>query len=105
MKYTKHLLQKIEALLEDQGYVVRYEKGNFQSGYCLVENKKIAVINKFFDVEARINTLLDIMSRVDLVPELFSDKNRQLYEKLQKRESVEETEETAVDTPTEVQEP
>lgn len=97
MKYTKHLLQKIEALLEDQGYVVRYEKGNFQSGYCLVENRKIAVINKFFDVEARINTLLDIMSRVELVPELFSEKNRQLYEKLQKRESVEDGEEQVVE--------
>jgi hypothetical protein len=35
---------------------------SFQSGYCLVENRSIAVVNKFFDTEARINTLLDILS-------------------------------------------
>lgn len=61
-KYTKHFLKKLESLFEELGYVVRYEKGNFQSGYCLVENRKIAVINKFFDTEARIQVLLEILA-------------------------------------------
>jgi hypothetical protein len=63
MRYTATTLKKLEALFEELDYTVRYEKGSFQSGYCLVENKRIAVINKFFDTEARINTLLDILSR------------------------------------------
>lgn len=66
MKYTRNNLKKLEALFEELEYVVRYEKGSFQSGYCLVENKKIAVINKFYDVEGRINCLIEILSNLDV---------------------------------------
>jgi hypothetical protein len=42
--------------------MVRYEKGNFQSGYAMVENKKIIVVNKFLETEGRISVLLDIFN-------------------------------------------
>jgi hypothetical protein len=58
--------KKLEALLEAVDYVVRYEKGNFQSGYCLVENRRIAVINKFFAIEAKINSLVDIIGHIEI---------------------------------------
>ncbi len=84
-KYTKHSLKKIEALLETQGYKVRYEKGTFQSGYCIVENRKIAIINRFFDTEGRINTLLDILSSIEVDEQLFEDpKQLKFYRDLQK---------------------
>lgn len=60
---TKHSLKKLETLAKELGYKVRYEKGNFQSGYCLVEHQRVAIVNKFFDVEGRINVLLDILSQ------------------------------------------
>jgi hypothetical protein len=60
---TKHGLKKLETLAKELGYTVRYEKGNFQSGYCLVESRRIAIINKFFDTEARVSCLLDILSQ------------------------------------------
>jgi hypothetical protein len=62
IKYTRTTLEKVEKLYEELEYKVRYEKGSFQSGYCLVESRKIAVINKFFDVKGRISVLLDILS-------------------------------------------
>lgn len=60
---TKHTLKKLETLAKELGYKVRYEKGNFQSGYCLVEHQRVAIVNKFFDTEGRINVLLDILSQ------------------------------------------
>ena len=65
MRFTQTTLKKIEAVFSELDYTVRYEKGSFQSGYCLVENRRIAVVNKFFDTEARINTLLDILSTLE----------------------------------------
>ncbi len=65
MNYTKNTLQKIEELFEELGYLVRYEKGSFQSGYAIVETKKIAVVNKFFETEARINALLEIFDQIE----------------------------------------
>ena len=64
LKFTKHNLKKVEALFEELGYTIRYEKGNFQSGYCIVENRKMAVINRFYDTEGRINCLIDILSSI-----------------------------------------
>ncbi len=57
MKYTQATLTKLEKILEEAEYVVRYERGTFQSGYCLLEDRKVVVLNKFLQIEGRINTL------------------------------------------------
>lgn len=82
VKYTKSNLRKLEQLFKEQEYTIRYEKGNFQSGYCIVQDRKIIVINKFFDVEARINCLLDILSTVMVMDPLLSETSRQLYKQI-----------------------
>ena len=82
-KYTKHSLKKLEILFEEIGYVVRYERGNFQSGYCVVRDKQIAIINKFFDTEARINCLLDILSNISFDHQVLSEKSQKLFKQVQ----------------------
>jgi hypothetical protein len=67
MKYTQHTLDKLEEVLSELHYVVRYERGTFQSGYCILEQKKVVVLNKFLQLEGRINTLADI------IPKLITD--------------------------------
>lgn len=84
MKYSKSNLEKIEQIFKEQEYIVRYEKGNFNSGYCLVEAKKIVVINKFYDVEGRINILLDILSSIAVEEPLFTEKSALLYKQIVK---------------------
>jgi hypothetical protein len=84
MNYTKHQLQKIEELLVEVGYQVRYEKGSFQSGYCLVENRKIAIVNKFFETEGRINTLLDIIDKIEFDTEGVSEKSQKVLKEIRK---------------------
>jgi hypothetical protein len=91
VKYTKTVLQKLETLLEETGYVVRYEKGNFNSGYCIVEQKKIAIVNKFFDTEGRINSLSDILSTLDFTEISLTEASAKFYDRWKKR-SVEEDE-------------
>ena len=87
--FTKHSLQKLETIFEETGYVIRYERGNFNSGYCIVEDRKIAVINKFFDTEARINVLLDIIETIDFEPGILSEKSTAFYEKIIKHKEEE----------------
>ena len=41
ISFTQHTLGKIEDLIETIGYKVRYEKGNFKTGTCILENNKI----------------------------------------------------------------
>lgn len=54
---------------------MRYEKGTFKSGYCILQDKKVLVINKYFDTESRINSLLDILAQVDLDYSRLSEKS------------------------------
>jgi len=110
IKYTKHFLKKIEDLFKELEYTVRYERGNFKSGYCIVEDKQIAVINRFFEVEARINVLLEILGTVDIDPSKLDDKNATLFKQLKafaagnaeeaeaEKVEIEKTETTATDT-------
>jgi hypothetical protein len=86
MRYTTTTLKKLEDVFSELDYSVRYEKGSFQSGYCIVESRKIAVVNKFFDTEARINCLLDILNKLEYDPELLSEKSRDLVGKWQKQQ-------------------
>lgn len=84
MRYTQTTLKKLESVFDELDYTVRYEKGNFQSGYCLVENRRIAVVNKFFDTEARINCLLEILSNAEFDLETLSEASRELIQKSRK---------------------
>ena len=86
VKYTKSNLQKLELLFKEQEYTIRYEKGNFQSGYCVVQARKIAVINKFSDTEARINCLLDILSTIIVMDNVMSAPSKTLYKSILKNE-------------------
>ncbi len=99
IKYTKHTLKKVEDLFDKIKYIIRYERGNFQSGYCIVENKRIAVINKFYDAEARINCLIEILGNVEVDTEILDDKEKKLYEQLTQVFAAKEEELTEV-TPT-----
>ncbi len=84
MRYTQSTLKKLEELFSELDYAVRYEKGHFQSGYCVVEQRRIAVINKFFDTEGRINCLLDILASLTFDPSQLSEEAQAFYQKIQK---------------------
>jgi len=79
MKYTQTTLDKLETIPEQSGYVLRYERGTFQSGYCILEEKKVVVLNKFLQIEGRINTLMDLITQLDINPDMLTDDARKLY--------------------------
>lgn len=76
MKYTQTTLDKLEAVVEEAGYVLRYERGTFQSGYCILEQKKVVVLNKFLQLEGRINTMLDLIPQLAINTELLSEESK-----------------------------
>lgn len=80
MKYTQTTLDKIEKILDEVEYIVRYERGNFQSGYCILEQRKVVVLNKFLPLEGRISTLIDIIPQLNITPETLSPEVRRIYE-------------------------
>ncbi|CAN5642537.1 hypothetical protein BH11BAC2_BH11BAC2_19100 [soil metagenome] len=72
-KFTPAYLKKLEDLLKEQSYEVRYEKGNFRSNYCILEAKKVVVINKFSTLESRIQALMEIVQRLTADGQIHAD--------------------------------
>lgn len=82
MKTNAATLTKMEKLIEEAGYIIRYERGTFQSGYCILEQKKVIVLNKFLQTEGRINTLVDLISVLTIEPTHLSPESRKVFEDL-----------------------
>lgn len=72
--------------MSETDYILRYEKGNFKSGYCILNENKIAVINKFFALEGKINSLLEILKSINVNPSKLSSSNRKLYHEIIQKE-------------------
>lgn len=79
MKYTQTTLNKIEALIEEAGYIVRYERGSFQSGFCILEDRKVVVLNKFLQLEGRINTLIDLIPQLKIEEEALTPESKKWF--------------------------
>ena len=82
IKYTTQFLTKLEDLIAESDYTLRYEKGNFKSGFCVLKDQKIIIVNKFYPTEGKINALYDILRTVTLDTARFTEKSLKLYEEL-----------------------
>jgi hypothetical protein len=89
MKFTQSYLDKLQNILNESGYAVRYERGTFQSGWCLLEQKRIVVLNKFLDIEGRTNTLFDLIPQLNIDFDKLTHESQKLYEEVLKKTTLE----------------
>ncbi len=81
LSYTQHTLEKLESLLKSLGFKLRYEKGNFKTGSCVLENNRFILVNKYSNLESKINALADLLQRSETDDTLLEDKQKTfLYE-------------------------
>lgn len=85
MKYNPTTLSKIEKVLAEAAYVIRYERGTFQSGYCILEAKKVVVLNKFLNAEARINILIELIPHLIINFDDLTHDSQKMYEEIMKK--------------------
>ena len=81
LSYTRHTLDKLESLLKSLGFKLRYERGNFKTGSCVLENNRVIIVNKYSNLESKINALADLLQRSETNDTLLEDKQKAfLYE-------------------------
>lgn len=76
LSYTQHTLDKLEALIKTLGFKLRYEKGNFKTGSCVLENDRVVIVNKFSNLESKINSLADLLQRSETDDNLLDEKQK-----------------------------
>ena len=79
VKYNQHFLNRLEELFAETDYTLRYEKGNFKPGYCIIRESKVAIVNKYYPLEGKINSLIDLIRAIDINSEKLSEKNQKLH--------------------------
>tara|TARA_Y100001958_G_C21155049_1_gene490277 strand:+ start:841 stop:1104 length:264 start_codon:yes stop_codon:yes gene_type:complete len=81
MKKSKNLrttYNELKEVFEKLNYKVVLDKGNFNTGYCLLEHEKIIVVNKNKPFENRIKILSSILSKIDTDDIYLKPKIREL---------------------------
>ncbi|MFM7079401.1 MAG: hypothetical protein ACKOYC_06385 [Bacteroidota bacterium] len=89
VKYNAQFQSKLEDVLEDNGYKVRYEKGNFKSGFCVIEDRKLVMLNKFTVLESRITSMMEIIRQLGTQGLLVGEKYDQIKPLLAQQQSLE----------------
>ena len=75
MKISQGTLDKIEEIFKVQQFKVRYEKGNFKPGSCLILEAKVVVVNKFATMDVKIAALAEILTQIQ-IDETLLDENQ-----------------------------
>lgn len=76
LSYTQHTLEKLESLLKSLGFKLRYERGNFKTGSCVLEKNRVIIVNKYSNLESKINALADLLQRSETDDTLLEDKQK-----------------------------
>ena len=78
VKYSKSFLSKLEDLITESKYFLRYEKGNFNSGYCILNENSIIIINKYYSLEGKVNCLIEIINQLKIDENNLTEKSNEL---------------------------
>lgn len=76
LSFTQHTLDKLVALLKSLGFKLRYEKGNFKTGACVLEKDRIIIVNKFSNLESKIVAFAELLQASDTDESLLDDKQK-----------------------------
>ena len=86
MKATKSLHSKLENLFAALDFKIRYERGTFRSGHCLLEDQNVIVINKFYPLESKVNALVEILRQIKPDPSQLDPNQKKFLAKLNQTE-------------------
>jgi len=87
LAFTQHNLGKLEDLFAALGYRVRYEKGSFRTGACVLQNTRVIVVNRFSNLEVRIQSLILLLRDMEVDTSLLDEKKRDFYKVIKKEEA------------------
>ena len=76
------VLDELKEIALKLGATVRFEKGDFQGGYCLVKHSKVIVINKRSNTQRKVMTLTAALNDLGLQGIEVSDKLNEVLQEL-----------------------
>ncbi len=81
-KEFENILDDLKSLASQMGAKVRFERGDFKGGYCLVKEKKIIVLNKLSTTQRKVITLSAALKELGIENVFIQPKLREIIEEM-----------------------
>lgn len=81
-KEFESILEELKALAQQMEVKVRFEKGDFKGGYCLVKDSKIIVINKMANLQRKVMTLSAALKEMGIEEIYLPPRLREIIEEM-----------------------
>ena len=76
------ILQDLKSLADQMGVKVRFERGDFKGGYCLLNESKVVVINRLANMQRKVITLSAALKELGVEEIYLPPKLREVIEEM-----------------------
>jgi len=81
-KEFEEIIQELRSIASQLGATVRFEKGDFSGGYCLLKDDKVIVINKNANLQKKAMILSAALKELGVDDIYINPKLRELIEEM-----------------------
>jgi hypothetical protein len=81
-KEFEEIIQDLKSVANQLGATIRFEKGDFKGGYCLLKESKIIVINKNANLQRKAMILSAALKELGVDEIYLNPKLRELIEEM-----------------------
>lgn len=85
-KEFEEILQDLKSLASEMGATIRFEKGDFKGGYCLLKDSKIIVINKMANFQRKVMILCAALRELGIDNIYITPKLREVIDEMSSEE-------------------
>lgn len=81
-KEFEDIIQDLRLVASQLGATVRFEKGDFKGGYCLIKENKVIVINKNANLQRKAIILSDALKELGVDEIYLNPRLREIIEEM-----------------------
>ncbi|MCL4546969.1 MAG: hypothetical protein M1495_00180 [Bacteroidetes bacterium] len=76
------LLQDLRQIAQEMGAKVRFERGDFKGGYCILKDDRTIVINKLSTLQRKVIILTNALKELGVDDKYLTPKIREVIEEI-----------------------
>ena len=81
-KEFEEIVQDLKSVAAQLGAEVRYEKGDFKGGYCILKDSKVIVINKMTNLQRKVIVLSMALKELGVDKIYLTPRMREIIEEM-----------------------
>lgn len=81
-KEFEEIFQELKSVADQLGASVRFEKGDFKGGYCIIHDKKVIVINKMTNVQKKVMILSTALKELGIDSIYLTPRVREIIDEM-----------------------